>query len=161
MITRISFVFLFRLIVLMVSLAKTRSWWRSCWTNVLWFYPTNTWWFVNDFTRYVLNHSKENICISFQVSGFRSRWSTRQRQDLGNLLDDSAERIVHDYARQAADDLTNLLLIHVLKSFQVDCPDGQLGKDKILDMYSMILPVGNAKLFVDQIFRIFDKVTFK
>ena len=24
-------------------------------------------------------------------------------------------------------------------------------------MYSMILPVGNAKLFVDQIFRIFDK----
>ena len=41
--------------------------------------------------------------------------------------------------------------------FQVDCPDGQLGKDKILDMYSMILPVGNAKLFVDQIFRIFDK----
>lgn len=41
--------------------------------------------------------------------------------------------------------------------FQVDCPDGQLGKDKILDMYSMILPVGNAKVFVDQIFRIFDK----
>ena len=39
----------------------------------------------------------------------------------------------------------------------MDCPDGQLGKDKILDMYSMILPVGNAKLFVDQIFRIFDK----
>ena len=41
--------------------------------------------------------------------------------------------------------------------FQVDCPDGELGKDKILDMYSMILPVGNAKVFVDQIFRIFDK----
>ena len=32
-----------------------------------------------------------------------------------------------------------------------------MGKDKILDMYSMILPVGNAKVFVDQIFRIFDK----
>lgn len=40
---------------------------------------------------------------------------------------------------------------------KVDCPDGELGKDKILDMYSMILPVGNAKVFVDQIFRIFDK----
>ena len=39
----------------------------------------------------------------------------------------------------------------------MDCPDGELGKDKILDMYSMILPVGNAKVFVDQIFRIFDK----
>jgi hypothetical protein len=36
-------------------------------------------------------------------------------------------------------------------TLQVDCPDGQLGKDKILDMYSMILPVGNAKLFVDQV----------
>merc|ERR1719219_3205684 len=43
------------------------------------------------------------------------------------------------------------------KGFKVDCPDGELGKDKILDMYSMILPVGNAKVFVDQIFRIFDK----
>ena len=45
----------------------------------------------------------------------------------------------------------------VFLCIQVDCPDGQLGKDKILDMYSMILPVGNAQLFVDQIFRIFDK----
>ena len=42
-------------------------------------------------------------------------------------------------------------------TFQVDCPDGNLGKDKILDMYSMILPVKNATVFVDQIFRIFDK----
>ena len=44
-----------------------------------------------------------------------------------------------------------------LFSFQADCPDGNLGKDKILDMYSMILPVKNATVFVDQIFRIFDK----
>jgi len=43
------------------------------------------------------------------------------------------------------------------KGFSVDCPDGNLGKDKILDMYSMILPVKNATVFVDQIFRIFDK----
>ena len=41
--------------------------------------------------------------------------------------------------------------------FQADCPDGNLGKEKILDMYSMILPVKNATVFVDQIFRIFDK----
>ena len=40
---------------------------------------------------------------------------------------------------------------------QVDCPNGQLSKDKIMEMYTMILPVENAKLFVDQIFRIFDK----
>ncbi len=32
-----------------------------------------------------------------------------------------------------------------------------LSKGKILDMYSMILPAGNAQVFVDQIFRIFDK----
>ncbi len=41
--------------------------------------------------------------------------------------------------------------------FQTDCPDGQLSKTKILDMYSLILPAGNAHVFVDQIFRIFDK----
>lgn len=40
---------------------------------------------------------------------------------------------------------------------QNDCPDGQLSKSKILDMYSMILPAGNAQVFVEQIFRIFDK----
>ena len=51
--------------------------------------------------------------------------------------------------------LTKILIFFVI--FQVDCPDGNLGKDKILDMYSMILPVKNATVFVDQIFRIFDK----
>ena len=45
----------------------------------------------------------------------------------------------------------------ICRGFKQDCPDGQLGKDKILEMYSMILPAGNAKVFVDQIFRIFDK----
>ena len=44
-----------------------------------------------------------------------------------------------------------------LQIFQVDCPDGQLSKAKITDMYSMILPAGNAHVFVEQIFRIFDK----
>ena len=43
------------------------------------------------------------------------------------------------------------------KGFKTDCPDGTLSKTKILDMYSMILPAGNAHVFVDQIFRIFDK----
>ena len=32
------------------------------------------------------------------------------------------------------------------RGFKQDCPDGQLGKDKILEMYSMILPVGNAQV---------------
>ena len=30
-------------------------------------------------------------------------------------------------------------------------------KEKVLEMYSMILPAGNAAVFVEQIFRIFDK----
>ena len=51
--------------------------------------------------------------------------------------------------------LSDLYFFH--RGFKQDCPDGQLGKDKILEMYSMILPAGNAKVFVDQIFRIFDK----
>ena len=40
---------------------------------------------------------------------------------------------------------------------KADCPDGILDKTQVLDMYSMILPTGNAAVFVDQIFRIFDK----
>ena len=65
------------------------------------------------------------------------------------------------------------------RGFKQDCPDGQLSKEKILEMYTMILPAGNAKVelskrkyhlkntqhlyqfllqvFVEQIFRIFDK----
>ena len=49
------------------------------------------------------------------------------------------------------------IFLYLYRGFKQDCPDGQLSKDKILEMYSMILPAGNAKVFVDQIFRIFDK----
>ena len=38
-----------------------------------------------------------------------------------------------------------------------DCPTGQLVKEKVLEMYSMILPEGNAAVIVNQIFRLFDK----
>ena len=41
----------------------------------------------------------------------------------------------------------------------VDCPSGKLKKYKAVEMYSMILPEGNAQVFVDQMFRIFDKDT--
>ena len=36
-------------------------------------------------------------------------------------------------------------IVTCCRGFKQDCPDGQLGKDKILEMYSMILPAGNAK----------------
>ena len=32
------------------------------------------------------------------------------------------------------------------RGFKQDCPDGNLSKEKILEMYSMILPAGNAKV---------------
>ncbi|XP_040583468.1 neuronal calcium sensor 2 [Lepeophtheirus salmonis] len=43
------------------------------------------------------------------------------------------------------------------RGFRNDCPDGTLTKKKILEMYEVILPNANSSLFVDQIFRIFDK----
>ena len=41
--------------------------------------------------------------------------------------------------------------------FQVDCPSGKLRKNQVLDLYSMLMPDGDASVFVDQIFRIFDR----
>ena len=64
---------------------------------------------------------------------------------------------------------------HICRGFKQDCPTGELYKEKIVEMYSLILPSGNAQVllmisdvggcsvfsldqvFVDQIFRIFDK----
>ena len=43
------------------------------------------------------------------------------------------------------------------RGFKKDCPGGLLCQDKVLEMYTMILPEGNAKNFVEQIFRVFDK----
>ena len=47
---------------------------------------------------------------------------------------------------------------HFYQDFTCACPDGQLEKSKIKQMYESFLPSnGNAALLVDQIFRIFDK----
>lgn len=83
--------------------------------------------------------------------GSRRHRSRRHRRNNNNL---SAEDIEYLKQNTRYDESE---IRDWYRGFKVDCPDGQLGKDKILDMYSMILPVGNAQLFVDQIFRIFDK----
>ena len=44
-----------------------------------------------------------------------------------------------------------------LSGFKHDCPSGRLKKEKVLDIYSVLMPDGDASVFVDQIFRIFDK----
>ena len=36
------------------------------------------------------------------------------------------------------------------RGFKQDCPDGQLSKEKILEMYTMILPAGNAKVKISK-----------
>ena len=41
--------------------------------------------------------------------------------------------------------------------FAKDCPNGQLIKEKVTEVYERIMPEGNTKFFVDQIFRIFDQ----
>ena len=38
-----------------------------------------------------------------------------------------------------------------------DCPTGKMDRFKIESMYAMVLPLENAKTFVDQIFKIFDE----
>jgi hypothetical protein len=37
------------------------------------------------------------------------------------------------------------------KGFRTDCPDGQLHRAKIEEIYNMILPDGNSTSFVDQV----------
>ena len=49
------------------------------------------------------------------------------------------------------------VISNIYREFQLDCPSGRLKQEKVLEMYCMILPEGNALVFVDQIFRIFDK----
>jgi hypothetical protein len=60
--------------------------------------------------------------------------------------------------------LPELTIIHDNKfirewhqNYREDCPEGLLDKDTIIKIYDEILPCGNSKEFVDQIFRIFDK----
>ena len=48
-------------------------------------------------------------------------------------------------------------MVQFHSGFVTDCPDGKLKRTKILKMYEMILPAGNANMFVNQIFRIFDQ----
>ncbi len=43
------------------------------------------------------------------------------------------------------------------KGFKSDCPDGNLKREKILEVVQLILPPDEGEAFVDQIFRIFDK----
>ena len=37
------------------------------------------------------------------------------------------------------------------------CPHGELDKQKLFDMYCLLLPPGIAKIFVDQLFTLFDE----
>lgn len=52
------------------------------------------------------------------------------------------------------------------KGFMRDCPNGQLTRDKFLEVYSSFFPQGNADKFCEHVFRTFDsdnsgKIDFK
>ena len=38
----------------------------------------------------------------------------------------------------------------------MECPSGEMKKEKAVEIYSVLMPNGNARVFVDQIFRVFD-----
>ena len=42
------------------------------------------------------------------------------------------------------------------KAFRKDCPDGQLTKEKFVEMYRAYFSAGNAELFCEHLFRTFD-----
>ena len=46
---------------------------------------------------------------------------------------------------------------NIFSGFMTDCPTGKMDRSKIESMYAMVLPLENAKSFVDQIFKIFDE----
>ena len=50
-----------------------------------------------------------------------------------------------------------LLCLNFFRGFANDCPNGKLYKQKVTEVYDEIVPNGNHKFFVDQIFRIFDQ----
>lgn len=45
---------------------------------------------------------------------------------------------------------------HINRGFYAECPSGELSKQKLQDMYSLLLPTGIARVFVDQLFGLFD-----
>ena len=44
----------------------------------------------------------------------------------------------------------------LVRGFLGQCPHGELDKQKLFDMYCLLLPPGIAKIFVDQLFTLFD-----
>ena len=49
------------------------------------------------------------------------------------------------------------MILFYSRCFIFDCPSGSLRKEKVLEMYTMILPEKNAQVFVNHIFRVFDR----
>ena len=42
------------------------------------------------------------------------------------------------------------------RGFYHECPSGELSKQKLQDMYGLLLPPGIARVFVEQLFGLFD-----
>ena len=47
-------------------------------------------------------------------------------------------------------------IIIFIRGFYAECPSGELSKQKLQDMYGLLLPAGIARVFVEQLFGLFD-----
>jgi Ca2+-binding EF-hand superfamily protein len=43
------------------------------------------------------------------------------------------------------------------RCFSLQCPNGRMDQETVVALYSRVLPTGNARTFVDQLFKDFDK----
>ena len=51
----------------------------------------------------------------------------------------------------------NFLNWMFLRLFKLDCPNCMMEKDKVEELYSMVMPQQNAEAFLDQMFKVDDK----
>ena len=52
--------------------------------------------------------------------------------------------------------ITYLRNRNAFRGFYEECPGGELSKQKLQDFYCLLLPSGIARVFVDQLFGLFD-----
>ena len=81
------------------------------------------------------------------ISSFwrRTRDMTKQKSRSGTSENSHNHHRCCEYRYKC---FTILISAAFSRGFKADCPDGSLGKEKILEMYSMILPAGNAKVIM-------------
>ena len=85
------------------------------------------------------------------------------REEIHNLLEQTeyTERQIKEWQRYLNFRITGLWAENVsilnVRGFYEECPNGELSKQKLQDFYCLLLPSGIARVFVDQLFGLFDE----